>query len=79
TRLESTARALIAAGRRPQTPVALIERGWTPEQRTTVTTLQHAAAAAAAAGVKAPAVVVVGDVVSVRHRLGDLVGSSVPA
>ena len=74
TRLESTARALIDAGRRPDTPVALIESGWTPEQRTTVTTLRHAAADAQRAGVKAPAVVVVGDVVSVRHRLGDLAG-----
>lgn len=74
TRLESTAHALIDAGRRPDTPVALIESGWTPEQRTTVTTLEHAAADARRAGVRAPAVVVVGDVVSVRHRLGDLAG-----
>ena len=74
TRLESTARALVEAGRRPDTPVALVESGWTPEQRTTVTTLQHAAADAQRAGVRAPAVVVVGDVVSVRHRLGDLAG-----
>ena len=74
TRLGETARALVDAGRRPDTPVALIERGWTPEQRTTVTTLEGAAADAERAGVRAPAVVVVGDVVSVRHRLGDLAG-----
>lgn len=74
TRLEATARALVEAGRRPDTPVALVERGWTPQQRTTVTTLEHAASAAQRAGVRAPAVVVVGDVVSVRHRLGDLAG-----
>ncbi|WP_406830951.1 uroporphyrinogen-III C-methyltransferase [Pedococcus sp. KACC 23699] len=74
TRLESTARALIEAGRRPDTPVALVERGWTPQQRTTVSTLEHAASDARRAGVRAPAVVVVGDVVSVRHRLGDLAG-----
>ena len=74
TRLESTARTLVEAGRRPDTPVALVERGWTPQQRTTVTTLEHAASDAQRAGVEAPAVVVVGDVVSVRHRLGDLAG-----
>jgi uroporphyrin-III C-methyltransferase/precorrin-2 dehydrogenase/sirohydrochlorin ferrochelatase len=74
TRLGETAAALVRAGRRPDTPVALVERGWTPEQRTTVTTLARAADDAAAAGVRAPAVVVVGDVVSVRNRLGDLAG-----
>ncbi|GAB3081618.1 uroporphyrinogen-III C-methyltransferase [Phycicoccus sp. Root101] len=74
TRLASTARALLDAGRRPDTPVALIERGWMPDQRTTVTTLEHAAADAERAGVKAPAVVVVGDVVSVRQQVGDLAG-----
>jgi len=74
TRLASTARALLDAGRRPDTPVALIERGWMPDQRTTVTTLEHAAADAERAGVQAPAVVVVGDVVSVRQQVGDLAG-----
>ncbi|MFC8500880.1 uroporphyrinogen-III C-methyltransferase [Pedococcus sp. NPDC057267] len=74
TRLAETAAALVAAGRAATTPVALVERGWTPQQRTTVTTLEHAAADAVRAGVRAPAVVVVGDVVSVRSRLGDLAG-----
>jgi uroporphyrin-III C-methyltransferase/precorrin-2 dehydrogenase/sirohydrochlorin ferrochelatase len=72
SRLESTAAGLIAAGRAPGTPVALIESGWTQQQRTTVTTLEHAAADAEAAGVRAPAIVVVGDVVRVREQLGDL-------
>jgi uroporphyrin-III C-methyltransferase/precorrin-2 dehydrogenase/sirohydrochlorin ferrochelatase len=72
SRLESTAAGLVAAGRPPSTPVALIESGWTERQRTTVTTLEHAAADAEAAGVRAPAIVVVGDVVRVRERLGDL-------
>jgi uroporphyrin-III C-methyltransferase/precorrin-2 dehydrogenase/sirohydrochlorin ferrochelatase len=74
TRLAETAAALIAAGRPSDTPVALVERGWTPEQRTTTTTLVNAARDAAAAGVRAPAVVVVGQVVSLRDRLGDLSG-----
>ena len=79
TRLADTAAALIAAGRPSDTPVALVERGWTPEQRTTTTTLATAAADAVAAGVRAPAVVVVGQVVALRDHLGDLSGSSVTA
>ncbi|MDF2091935.1 uroporphyrinogen-III C-methyltransferase [Knoellia sp. 3-2P3] len=72
SRLRSTAAGLIAAGRPAGTPVALIESGWTEGQRTTVTTLEHAASDAEAAGVRAPAIVVVGDVVRVREQLGDL-------
>ena len=78
TRLAETCAALVAAGRRPQTPVALIERGWTPQQRTTTTTLAEAARDAATAGVRPPAVVVVGEVVGVRDRLGDLLGVASP-
>ena len=74
TRLADTAAGLIQTGRRADTPVALIESGWTDAQRTTVTTLTNAAADAEAAGVRAPAIVVVGDVVSVRDQLGDLRG-----
>jgi uroporphyrin-III C-methyltransferase/precorrin-2 dehydrogenase/sirohydrochlorin ferrochelatase len=59
--------------------VALVERGWTPDQRTTTTTLARAAADAEAAGVQAPAVVVGGEDVSLRDRLGDLSGSNVTA
>jgi uroporphyrin-III C-methyltransferase/precorrin-2 dehydrogenase/sirohydrochlorin ferrochelatase len=72
--LGETAAGLVAAGRSPATPVAIVESGWTPKQRTTVTTLEHAARDARAAGVRPPAVVVVGDVVALRERLGDLSG-----
>jgi uroporphyrin-III C-methyltransferase/precorrin-2 dehydrogenase/sirohydrochlorin ferrochelatase len=75
TGLAGTAKGLIAAGRSPSTPVALVESGWTEGQRTTTTTLEHAAADAEAAGVRAPAVIVVGDVVRVREQLGDLAGA----
>jgi uroporphyrin-III C-methyltransferase / precorrin-2 dehydrogenase / sirohydrochlorin ferrochelatase len=74
TRLAETAAALIASGREPATPVALVERGWTPQQRTTVTTLAAAYDDAVRHGVGAPAVVVVGDVVRVRDQVGDLRG-----
>ncbi|MCA5892575.1 uroporphyrinogen-III C-methyltransferase [Isoptericola sp. NEAU-Y5] len=63
TRLADTARALVAAGRPTTTPVAVVEDGFGPRQRTTVGTLADIAARAAAVGVRAPAVTVVGDVV----------------
>jgi uroporphyrin-III C-methyltransferase/precorrin-2 dehydrogenase/sirohydrochlorin ferrochelatase len=71
--LAETAQRLMASGRPTSTPVALVESGWTPAQRTTVTTLGEAAAAAEREGVRSPAVVVVGDVVDVRKEVGDLV------
>jgi len=63
TRLAETARALVAAGRPASTPVALVEDGFGPRQRTTVGTLADIADRARAVGVRAPAVTVVGDVV----------------
>jgi len=74
TTLRRTALDLIAAGRLPSTPVALVESGWTDEQRTTVTTLEKAADLAEQEQVRAPAVIVIGDVVAVRAELGDLRG-----
>lgn len=54
--------AALAAGAPHDRPVAIVERGHTPEQRTTRTTLATAVADAAAAGVTNPAVIVVGEV-----------------
>jgi uroporphyrin-III C-methyltransferase / precorrin-2 dehydrogenase / sirohydrochlorin ferrochelatase len=68
--LRDSATALIDAGRDPATPVAVIERGWTPQQRTTVGTLADIAGIADARDVASPAVVVVGHVVSLRSALG---------
>jgi uroporphyrin-III C-methyltransferase/precorrin-2 dehydrogenase/sirohydrochlorin ferrochelatase len=76
TALADTARRLVESGRPPTTPVALVESGWTPGQRTTVTTLEDAAEVAEREGVRSPAVVVVGDVVRVREQVGDLVPPS---
>lgn len=67
--LERTAATLVAAGRDPQTPVAIVESGWTPEQRVTRTTLARMAADAAAREVRAPAVVVIGEVVTVAEEV----------
>ncbi|MFH8250097.1 uroporphyrinogen-III C-methyltransferase [Microbacterium sp. B2969] len=51
-----------AGGAASDKPVAIVENGHTPQQRTTRTTLGRAVADAAAAGVRNPAVIVVGDV-----------------
>ena len=67
--LEDTARRLIAAGRAPDEPVALVERGTTPEQRTTVASLATAAEVARSKGVRAPVTIVVGAVVRLRDAL----------
>ncbi|MFN8077093.1 MAG: uroporphyrinogen-III C-methyltransferase [Kineosporiaceae bacterium] len=53
---------LLAAGADPSTPVAAVERGWTPRQRTVRARLADAVATMGAAGVRSPAVIVVGAV-----------------
>jgi len=60
---------LEAAGRRPETPAAAIEWGTYPRQRTVTGTLRTLPAVVSEAGVQPPAVVVVGDVVSLRDQL----------
>jgi uroporphyrin-III C-methyltransferase/precorrin-2 dehydrogenase/sirohydrochlorin ferrochelatase len=61
-RLDRFAEALLSAGRRPDTPVAIIEDGTMPTQRITRSTLDSVAADARAAGVRPPAVTVIGPV-----------------
>lgn len=69
-RLAVAASELVTHGRADTTPVAVIERGTTPEQRTTVATLADIAEVAVARGVTSPAVVVVGEVVRLHDALG---------
>jgi uroporphyrin-III C-methyltransferase/precorrin-2 dehydrogenase/sirohydrochlorin ferrochelatase len=63
--------AALESGAPADRPVAIIERGHTPEQRTTRTTLARAVADAAAAEVRNPAVIVVGDVARAGLLLPD--------
>ena len=63
-RLERVCEALVAGGRDPLTPVAIVQDGTLPTQRVVVTTLHDAARDAG--DVRSPAVVVVGDVVGLR-------------
>ena len=74
--LASTAERIVAAGRSPQTPVAIVERGWTTGQRVTRTTLADAADDAERVGVQAPAVIVVGEVVTVPEQVARLLADS---
>jgi len=67
--LAGHAAALVAHGRDPQTPVAVVENGTLPTQRTTTGTLATIAAIAAERGVGNPAVVVVGDVAALTETL----------
>ena len=60
--LGKIASALIEHGRAGATPVAIVERGATAAQRTTVSTLDRVDQEARAAGVRSPAIIVVGEV-----------------
>ena len=60
---------LIAAGRSPREPVAIVSKATTAAQRVVVSCLEDAAAAAARAGVEAPTIVAIGEVVRLRATL----------
>ncbi len=68
--LGSAADGLVAHGRDPATAVAVVERGFAPDQRTTVGTLATIAGLAQERAIQAPAVVVVGSVVDLHDVLG---------
>lgn len=67
--LTQIATNLIAHGRPPATPVALIRWGTRPEQEILVGTLADIAEKARKAGFKAPVITVVGEVVRLRDKL----------
>ena len=66
--LDDIAARLIAAGRGPGEPVAIVSKATTDAQRVVVTSL--ARAAADAAGVEGPAIIVVGEVARLHDALG---------
>jgi len=67
--LPDISQKLIAHGKSPDTPVALIRWGTTPGQQTVTGTLDDIADRVKKAGLKAPAIIVVGDVVRLREHL----------
>lgn len=64
--LRASARDLIAGGRAPTTPVAVVSHATLPTQRQVIATLATIADAVEAAAVEAPALVIVGEVVDRR-------------
>ncbi len=68
-RLIDIAEALIAGGRDADTPTAVIEWGTWPNQRTVMGTLHTIAGEVEARSVQSPALIVVGEVVSLREQL----------
>jgi uroporphyrinogen III methyltransferase/synthase len=80
--LPRIAEQLMLGGRPADEPVAIVERGTLPDQRTVSGTLQTIAELAEAAGVKAPSVTVVGPVAALGEELawlghGPLGGTSI--
>lgn len=69
SQIPSLVAQLIAHGRTPDTPAAVIERGTTGAQRALTSTLLELPDLAQDAKVHSPATIVVGDVVRLRERL----------
>jgi uroporphyrin-III C-methyltransferase len=67
--LPAIAERLLAHGRSASEPVAIVSKAATPEQRVLETVLGDAAKAADAAALEPPALVVIGEVVSLRAGL----------
>ena len=63
------ARTLIAHGRDPETPAAMIQMAFWPDERSVDGTLATIAAEVAEAGIRPPATLVVGEVVRMRAKL----------
>ena len=69
TRLRDIVARLVAAGRDPGTPAAVISRGTMPDQRVVTAALADLPEAADAADLTSPALLVVGDVVGLAERI----------
>ncbi|REE95717.1 uroporphyrinogen-III C-methyltransferase [Thermomonospora umbrina] len=68
-RMSLIADTLMRYGRSPDTPVAVVQDGTLPDQRTLTATLGTVVDEMAAGGVRPPAIVVVGDVVDVAREI----------
>lgn len=60
---------LVEQGVNPKMPAAIIEKGTTPQQRVTITSLDKLALTIEENAIKPPALLIVGDVIKVRDRL----------
>jgi uroporphyrinogen III methyltransferase/synthase len=68
-RLQPIVEALMAGGLASDTPAAVVEWGTHPRQRTVVATLHTIVARASEAAIGAPAITIVGNVVSLRREI----------
>jgi uroporphyrinogen III methyltransferase / synthase len=68
-RIEQISRAIIDGGRPPSTPAAVIQWGTRPQQQVAVASLQEIAQTARAKGMTNPAVIIIGEVVSLREQI----------
>jgi uroporphyrinogen III methyltransferase / synthase len=68
-RIAEITRAIIAGGRAPSTPAAVVQWGARPQQRVVTATLERIAHVAREAGLGNPAVIIIGEVVSMRETL----------
>ena len=69
SRIDAVAERLLAGGRSPETPAAVIESGTYPRQRTIAGTLGTIAELSRQADAGKPALIVVGDVVGLRSAI----------
>jgi uroporphyrinogen III methyltransferase/synthase len=67
--LPSIAKSLMDHGRSAETPVAVIQRGTVPQQRTVIGVLRDVAEKAKKEEIRPPAIIVVGEVVGLRKDL----------
>ena len=77
--LQSHCEAMIRHGRGADTPAALVENGTLPSQRVVTGTLETLPEIAAAAGIHPPALLIIGEVVSLAARLAWFTGASTTA
>lgn len=68
--LAATIIKLIEHGRSPQTPVAVIQEGTSPQQKTATGTLIDIIDKVTEQGITSPAIVIVGEVVTMRQKIG---------
>ena len=68
-RLEAISQELMRSGRSPDTPAAAVRWGTTPQQETVEGTLETISANVRKAGLKAPATLIIGEVVRLRADL----------
>jgi len=67
--LENIVVNLMNHGKNPETPVALVRWGTTPRQQTVTGTLENIVAKVHEANLKSPAIIIIGNVVSLRNEL----------